>query len=300
LQKGWISTMPVGLGEALSVACAFAWAVGVILYRRLGEHVPPLALTFVKNSLVWAMLVLSVLVVHGPAWPTLSPAHWGLTALSGVLGMALADVLYLRALNTIGAGAMGVVGNLYSPFVIALSFVFLGERFGLQQVVGFALVMSGVLLVGYRAPSKVAVPGQRRGMLLGALSIAVMAVAIVIVKRVLEDSPLLWITLIRMSAALVVLGAVLIWRGELGSLIRGLPVLPWRLLLPAAFVGQYLSTLMWLGGYKYAPASVSAVLNESASAFIVLLAWLWLKESVSRRAVFGIALTLSGVAVMLL
>lgn len=292
--------MVVGIGEALSVGCALAWAVGVILYRRLGEHLPPLALTFVKNSLVWVMLVISVLVVHGPAWPALTATQWFLTALSGVLGMALADVLYLRALNAIGAGAMGIIGNLYSPFVIALSFVFLGERFGPQQALGFGLVMAGVVLVGYRSPLKEQVPGQIKGMLLGAASIAVMAVAIVIVKRVLEESPLFWITLIRMSAALVVLGAVLAWRGELRSVVTGMSILPWRLLLPAAFVGQYLSTLMWLGGYKFAPASVAAVLNESASAFIVLLAWLWLKEPVSRRAITGIALTLTGVTVMLI
>lgn len=292
--------MVVGIGEALSVGCALAWAVGVILYRRLGEHLPPLALTFVKNSLVWVMLVISVLVVHGPAWPALTATQWFLTALSGVLGMALADVLYLRALNAIGAGAMGIIGNLYSPFVIALSFVFLGERFGPQQALGFGLVTAGVVLVGYRSPLKEQVPGQIKGMLLGAASIAVMAVAIVIVKRVLEESPLFWITLIRMSAALVVLGAVLAWRGELRSVVTGMSMLPWRLLLPAAFVGQYLSTLMWLGGYKFAPASVAAVLNESASAFIVLLAWLWLKEPVSRRAITGIALTLTGVTVMLI
>lgn len=292
--------MMVGIGEALSVGCALAWAVGVILYRRLGEHLPPLALTFVKNSLVWVMLVISVLVVHGPAWPALTATQWFLTALSGVLGMALADVLYLRALNAIGAGAMGIIGNLYSPFVIALSFVFLGERFGPQQALGFGLVMAGVVLVGYRSPLKEQVPGQTKGMLLGAASIAVMAVAIVIVKRVFEESPLFWITLIRMSAALVVLGAVLAWRGELRSVVTGMSMLPWRLLLPAAFVGQYLSTLMWLGGYKFAPASVAAVLNESASAFIVLLAWLCLKEPVSRRAITGIALTLTGVTVMLI
>ena len=90
--------MVVGIGEALSVGCALAWAVGVILYRRLGEHLPPLALTFVKNSLVWVMLVISVLVVHGPAWPALTATQWFLTALSGVLGMALADGLVILAL----------------------------------------------------------------------------------------------------------------------------------------------------------------------------------------------------------
>ena len=40
----------------------------------------------------------------------------------------------------------------------------------------------------------------------------------------------------------------------------------------AAFVGQCLSMVLWLAGYKYAPASIAAILNETSSVFIVLLA----------------------------
>ena len=57
--------------------------------------------------------------------------------------------------------------------------------------------------------------------------------------------------------------------------------------------------VLWLGGYKYAPASVAAVLNETASIFIVLLAWLWLREPLGRRGAIGVTLTLGGVVLML-
>lgn len=74
----------------------------------------------------------------------------------------------------------------------------------------------------------------------------------------------------------------------------------WRLLLLAAFVGQCLAMVLWLAGYKYTQASIAAVLNETASVFIVLLAWLWLREPLGRRGAAGVTLTLCGVALMLL
>ncbi|HAI58249.1 MAG TPA: hypothetical protein DCM32_00010 [Xanthomonadaceae bacterium] len=57
---------------------------------------------------------------------------------------------------------------------------------------------------------------------------------------------------------------------------------------------------LWLGGCKFTSASVAAILNASSSVFILLLAWVWLKEPLSRRARAGGALTVAGVACMLL
>ena len=53
--------------------------------------------------------------------------------------------------------------------------------------------------------------------------------------------------------------------------------------------------LVWLAGYKYTHASVAAVLNETATLFIVLLAVVFLHERVGPRQVTGIALALGGV-----
>jgi len=58
--------------------------------------------------------------------------------------------------------------------------------------------------------------------------------------------------------------------------------------------------VLWLAGYKYTLASVAAILNETASIFILLLAAIWLKEKLTRRAIIGVGLTLTGVSVMLM
>jgi drug/metabolite transporter (DMT)-like permease len=56
---------------------------------------------------------------------------------------------------------------------------------------------------------------------------------------------------------------------------------------------------LWMAGYKYTEASVAAVLNETASVFIVLLAALFLHEGLDARRLLGVTCTLSGVACML-
>lgn len=303
--------MIIGLGEALSLGCALAWAVGVIIYKRLGEQLPPLKLCLLKNLIVLALIVATVAVLASPAatafglerlpYPSIDGTTVAIILASGVIGIAIADTLYLRALNTLGAGRMGVVGNLYSPFVIALSFVFLGERLASIQIIGFVLVMIGVLLVNM--PNRLGqVDGTSlcKGMLIGALSVALMAVAIVMVKRILETESFWWVVLLRVAGAVVGLLALVTLSPSLRAMWRTSgPPTRWGVLIVAAFIGQYLSMTMWLAGYKYADASVASVLNESASIFIVLFAALFLGEALNRRRVLGVIVTFAGVVLMI-
>ena len=289
-----------GLGELFALLSALAWAIGVVLYRRLGAYLPPLQLNFIKNALVLLMLGAALPLVHGLGLPDISPREIVIAVASGLIGLALADTLYLKALNQLGAGRMGIIGNLYSPFVIALSFVFLGERLGPLQVLGFVLVSSGVLLVSGKREHEATPGAVLRGVLLGVLAILLMAVAIVMVKRVLEAQPLLWVSLIRMLGAVIGIVLVVTARGELRKLDPRRMRVSWPLLLSAAFIGQFLSTIFWLGGYKYTDASIAAILNESSSVFIVLLAWLVLGEPMDRRRIAGIVLAAAGVGCMLL
>lgn len=318
-----------GLGELFSLLSALFWAFGVILYRRLGETLPPLALNFLKNSLVLGLVLVAVPLVHGWAWPEFDGTDLAIAAASGFIGIALADTLYFRALNELGAARMGIIGNLYSPLVILLSFAFLGERLTPLQIAGFGLVSAGVWLVARPArrpvqddtesqfPAAVAdgasghpvgagpaapPPAHRslRGALFGITSIVLMAVAIVMVKRVLENQPLLWVTLVRLVGALGGLLLIATLTGQLRRLSPQGARFDWRLLLVAAFVGQFLAMVMWLAGYKYTQASIAAILNETSSIFILLLAWLLLREPLGRRGAIGVSLTLGGVLLMLL
>jgi drug/metabolite transporter (DMT)-like permease len=291
--------MPNGIGELFSILSAAAWAVGVILYRRLGESLPPLQLNFLKNCLVLLMLIPAIFLLHGTTFPHFEMQDIVMAVLSGFIGIGIADTLYFRALNELGAGRMGILGNFYSPFVLLLSFIFLEERLNAWQWCGFALVSFGVFLASKPNAEEAAKPAHYfRGLMFGLLSIALMAISIVLVKPVLEAQPLLWVTGLRMLGAIVGMVLIATFRQEL-HLLKAPKNLRWRPLITAAFMGQFVAMVFWLAGYKFTSASVAAILNETASVFIILLAWLWLKEPPARRALIGVGLTLSGVSFML-
>ena len=294
--------MMIGWGEFFALACAFSWALAIILFRRTGDALPPFELNLFKNLLGFSLILPTLAVVEGFQLSAFSPQDIAVTMLSGLLGIAVADTWYLRALSLMGASRTGIVSGLLSPFVILLSIMFLGESLRGWQLAGFALVMGGILLVTWRQNRReVDAAHLSKGVFYGIGAVFLMAVGIVMVKEILETRPFMMTAEIRLVGGA---GGMLIYmalRGRYAAVKQNfMKPLPWKLIIVGSFLGAYVSMMMWLAGYKLIPASEASVLNETANAWIVLLAWLMLGESIGYRKVTGIMLTSAGVIVMLL
>jgi drug/metabolite transporter (DMT)-like permease len=298
--------MSFGLGEFFSVLCAFLWAVAVIAYRKAGEGFDSYEINLFKIGLSFLLFAFTLL-----AWqwhrgdfslPELSWQALALIVLSGVLGTALADMFYVRALQLIGAGLTGLTGSLYSPMVVLLSMLWLGEFLLPLQWLGMALVMSGVLIISWRRSLKNSLVQHPpiRGFVYAALGVFFTAVGIVIIKPVTTEVPFLWLMVLRMAGGLVAIVLYGLYKGRSLSVrhVWHSPMRWW--LLWGAFLGQYLSMMVWVAGYKYTSASVASILNETASVFILLLSWALLGETITRRKVLGMLISLAGVALVLL
>ena len=294
--------MIIGWGEFFALASALCWAFAIILFRRVGDALPPFELNLFKNVLGLLLVLPTLAVIEGFQLGAFSLQDISITLLSGFLGIAVADTWYLRALSLMGAGRTGIVASLLSPFVILLSILFLGESLRGWQLAGFALVMSGILLVTWRQNRReVDAAHLSKGVLYGVGAMAFMAIGIVMVKEILETRPFLWTFGLRLLGGVAGMLIYLALRGQFETVRqRFLQPLPWRLIISASFLGAYVSMAMWLAGYKLISASEASVLNETANAWIVLLAWLMLGESIGPRKVAGILLTSAGVVIMLL
>lgn len=290
------------MGEFFSVACAACWALAVVLFRRSGETLPAFELNLFKNVLAAALMVPTILVFHGTSLPGYSLQEWVLVVISGIMGIAIADTWYLRALNLMGASRTGVVGMLFSPFVILLSMVFLGESLRPVQYAGFVIVLAGVLIVTWhRNRQDVSLRALRLGVAFGAGSVLLMAIGIVMVKPILESHEFLWTVGVRLLAGAVgMLLFVSLSRGWQRMLLHYRSPQPWPTVVFASLMGSYVSMILWLAGYKLTEASIASVLNETAAAFIVLFAWLILGEPLSRRKLTGVGLAFLGVSLVVL
>jgi drug/metabolite transporter (DMT)-like permease len=289
------------VGEFFSIACAAVWALAVVLFRRSGETLPAFELNLFKNVLATVLMGATVLLLGQSLLPAFTTGEWLIVLGSGVVGIAIADTWYLRALNLMGAARTGITASLFSPFVVVLSALFLGERLRGWQFAGFVVVLAGIVLVNWRSRRiDVSARAIRLGVFYGSAAVLMMAIGIVMVKPILEGEHFFATAALRLgagSAAMLAFVAVTgTWRPVLARYRRPQP---WPTIVFASVLASYLSMLLWLGGYRLAPASVASVLNETAAAFIVLFAWWMLSEPLSLRRVAGLGLTFSGVVLIL-
>ena len=200
------------LGEIFSVLTAIVWAVSVVLFRMSGRRLAPLELNFFKNIVASVLLLATIVVLREPLFRAAPPLDYALLALSGIIGIALADTIFFQSLNIVGAGLSQIVSLAYGPFIIILAFVFLGERLTAGDLVGAGLITVGILLTtSHRSQPGITPHDLRKGVALATLSVALMALGVLLAKPVLDRSPVLWSTAVRLIGgvgALVVLALV--------------------------------------------------------------------------------------------
>jgi drug/metabolite transporter (DMT)-like permease len=292
------------MGELLALLTAILWAIGVVFFKKAMGLVGPVALNFFKNCVAFVLLALSAIVLREfQAASTLSmpPQHLLVLLISGALGIGISDTLLFMTLRRLGASRTALVDCLYSPFVILFSFLMLQET--LTPVAG----IGGILIIG-----SVAMTSQRSfgggitrkqfwiGCMLGAAAMATVAFAIVLVKPLLNLYPLSVVSTIRMAggiAALIPLLAVHPDGKSLNAILR--PHAAWKWMFWGAFTGSYLSLVCWLAGFKYSQAGVVAILNQTSTTFIVILAALFLNEPMTRLKVLAVAMAFLGALIII-
>jgi len=284
-------------GELMSLLTALVWGISVILFKKSGETVHPVSLNLFKNLFATVLFSLTLLAISEPLKRDAPTTEYLLLLLSGAIGIGIADAVFFRSLNLLGAGLSSIVDCLYSPFIIILSTIWLGERLRVVQLVGVGLIMGAVLLVSYgRGERRISRHDLRWGVIWGVASMALMAVGIVMVKRLLERSPLLWVTELRLIGGTAVGLATLLFfpnrRRIVASLVKSAD---WRYVLPGSFAGAYVAMVLWLGGMKYALASTASALNQTSNVFVFIFAVLFLKEALNLPRILGITIAVTGV-----
>jgi drug/metabolite transporter (DMT)-like permease len=284
------------IGEILALTSGVAWAVAVVLFRVSGRSIHPVGLNLGKNVLGLAFIVPTLLLLGEPLASPAPASTTLLLLLSGVLGIAVSDTLFFNALNRLGASLTAVVDCFYSPFVIALSFVLLGERLTLIQLAGAGLVVSAVLTVSKEGKIEKLDPKDlAAGIAYGISAMFFTALGIVMVKPVLGEVSVFRATLVRMAGGTAALALLVPVLRNRRAVVRPLfNRRNWKALVPAAFFGSYLSLILWTGGMKYAKASVAAVLNQLNTIFIVVIAAVFLRERLTGWKILAVALAFVG------
>jgi len=275
---------------ALVAAAAIAHATWNLAIKRTGTGGAVfLWLTFVVGAVLFAPIGVITLAESGTAWLPLA-------AVSGALQVGYFFLLqhaYRRGDVSVVYPLARGTGPLLS---VVLAVVLLGERPGILVLIGAAVVIAGVVVIGL-AGTRDGAHVNRPGVLWG------LAVGVLIAVYTLWDSnavinggmpPLGYYWAIVAAGLLLTPAAVRQRAAVLPTLKAAWPtILVVGVLSPLAYV-------LILLAVQLAPVSIVAPAREVSVVLVALAGWLWLKEPHPAQRLIGAAIVLSGVALLAL
>ncbi len=291
---------PALLGATYALLTALTWSVASMFFKRAGEAMHPIPLSIINCAVGLACMLLLGLVTGVELTPEVPWPTTVLFAVSGAMGIGIADSLYFLCLNDVGAGRAAIIETAYGPLTVLGAYLYLGERMTARDVVGALLVVSGIFLVGFEARAQDAAPVSKlralRGVAAGLGACLFFAIAIIAIKAQLPEHDVSWVALVRMGGGLIATVAIALARPAwLRATIAAFKPQPaWRFALPAAFFGMFLSMQLWVAGFKYAKASIAAILNQTSTLFIVVLAAIFLGEKLTPMKILAVVLGFIG------
>ncbi|MBD2138251.1 DMT family transporter [Anabaena sp. FACHB-1237] len=275
------------IGISAALGSSASWAVGSILFKRLGEKLSPLGMTLAKGGVSVVFLALALLVT---GYNQVDHQSLFLLILSGLLGISIGDTLFFEALQDIGAHSLILLTTFGEVLTIILAVIFLKEQPTPQQWVGIVSVLLGIALVLH---SKITNDSQKsqfkwRGIIIGLLSVICMSVSLIIAKQGLASLSAIQATFIRMLSGTVGMFGFGLVTQRLGKWMNPFEdrALIARFLIAVAVVtfgGFWLS----LVSLKYIDVAIANILSSTEPLFVLPLAAIFLKEKITTQALIG-------------
>jgi len=294
------------LGEILSLGSAITWGISVSLFKIIGNSVSPYILNPLKNTIGTILFVLTTLLVSDiSAVNSLSTNETLILALSGIIGITIADVLFLISLNILGTSRSAIINTIYSPMVIMLAYFILDESLTFADVVGGLMILLSILYLSFNQ-EKSNINNLNKGLLIGILAYSLMALGIIMVKPILNRfsnsiEMQLWIIIFRLIPGTFLSYITMSFMMKKKEIILQLSNKKiWPIILLGSFLGTYVGFAMWVIGMAKTSASIASILNQTSTIFIAFFGWLILKETFSRKMMICFFISIIGAFIIII
>jgi len=275
---------------AVPLFWSFNWIVG----RALASNVPPFAMTCLRWLVAIALMAPFALPHLARDWPVLR-RQWKPMIVLGVLGVAGHNALAYYGLHYTTATNGLILNSCIPVMIIAISWMFLGERLSGVQLSGVVLSLFGVLTILSRGDVTVLAAFR--------LNIGDLFVLASILVWSLYTIGLRWrpvgVHFMSFLFVLACVGDIAVLPLATLELATGTRVeLTLANVSAIAFVALFSSVLAyiaWNRGVELVGASIAGLFVHLMPVFGVVLAWIFLGERVAPFHLAGIVLILSGI-----
>ena len=286
------------MGDLYAVITAVCWSSAVILFDISTKNFTAIQLNVLKNFIGVFGFILTIVLLSIPS-PSFSQQDIFTLALSGFLGILIADGLFLESLRRLGSGLSAVVSTIYTPTVFIIAFILFNETINLQSYIGGLIVLGGITISVFQPPKTIKKRDLYIGILFGIAANILTAYSVLIIKPIMKNNSVVYVALYRFSIGLI-FGIImnLVESGTRTVIQKFKQGLTNHYVILGALMGTYLSVIFWLSGYKYTLAGRAAIYNQLSTVFIIILARIFLKEPLTSKKVIGVSLAIFGAIIV--
>jgi drug/metabolite transporter (DMT)-like permease len=314
----------VPIGESFALTAALCWAIGSVLFSRIGRTVSPAAMNLVKCLSAATLLTLARVALSPSLGPVrLTRGSAGLLAMSAVIGLTVGDTAYFASMVRIGAPRAILLLSSAPVFAAIGGALLLGEALTARTAAAIGLTLAGIALAVTSRPDRTSEPVdahrdthgdrgstdaagprvRRHGVAFGLLAGLCQAGGSLLSRRAMADG----LDPLAAAAGRVTLGGIaLLASGWI--LGRARPWLreaatdgAWARIAGASVIGTFAG--IWMAQIALARAAsvgVASTLLATSPIFALPLArWIG-REPVRARGVLAALLAVAGVALMTL
>lgn len=286
------------MGDLYAVITAVCWSSAVILFDISTKNFTAIQLNVLKNFIGVFGFILTIVLFSIPS-PNFSQQDIFTLALSGFLGILIADGLFLESLRRLGSGISAVVSTIYTPTVFIIAFILFNETINLHSYIGGVLVLGGITISVFQPPKTIKKRNLYIGILFGIMANILTAYSVLIIKPIMKNNSVIYVALYRFSIGFIFGILINILKSGIKQVIQKFKQgLTNQYVVFGAILGTYLSVIFWLAGYKYTLAGRAAIYNQLSTVFIIILARVFLKEPMTSKKIIGVSLAIFGAMIV--
>lgn len=135
------------MGHITMLIAAIAYAAGAVIARRATVGLTSDIQSLGQQMMAWLLITPVAVIVERPFTFPHQPITWFALAWLGLLGTALATMLYFSLIHSVGPTRTMLVSYIFPVVGVLLGIIFMNEPANWRIFIGSVLVISGVAIV---------------------------------------------------------------------------------------------------------------------------------------------------------
>lgn len=287
-----------------AISAAAIWSVTTLISTR--------AVRYFGSYNYNLLRLLGIIVIFFPYvyinWESLyfNQSIFSAIVLSSIIGIIIGDTFLFVCLKRLGPRRQALLFSMQIPFTIILAEVFLQTLPSLTELIGCALIFSGILIAiqfNRTIPDDDLenIQGNKYTGLFAGIGLALcQSIGIILMKPALQTTDPIIVSYLRVIVAAVIMFGSLFFikNNQLWDKMKNIKITLFSIFL--GFMGMGVGMTMLIYALKYGNPGVISTLSSTMPIMIIPILWIVTKNYAGHLAVVGATLTCIGASIIFL